>query len=1193
MKCPKCQRDNPKDAKYCNECAHPLQTQEQAPPIDFDQPHSYTPKFLADKILTTRSAMEGERKRVTVLFADVAGFTSMSEKLDPEQVHQIMDGCFKILMDEIHNHQGTINQFTGDGVMALFGAPVAIENHAQNACQAALTIQSSIKRYSEELEKKYGFDFTMRIGLNSGPVIVGSIGDDLRMDYTAIGDTTNLAARMESMAEPGSIFVSPVTYKRVSQQFNFNPLGEAKVKGKEEPLDVYELVDQIDKPGAGMDRQIFSEMVGREKDLDKLELQVMKAINGEGSIVNIIGEAGIGKSRLVSELRNREMMKRVTLLEGRAISIGRNLSFHPIINLLKHWSHIKDDDTAATAFRKLETAVSRVCHDDTNEILPFVATLMGMKLSGRYAESMKGIEGEALEKQIIKHMKDLLIKTTDLTPLVLVAEDLHWADTSTIELLESLSSLSETRRIVFVNVFRPYHKETGDRIIETFKERHPEYYVEITLQPLNEQHTESLINSMLNIKGLYHGVKEKIIRRAGGNPFFIEEVVRSFIDEGAVVKTNGTFEVTDKIEKMVIPHTINDVLMARIDRLDDKTRDLVKVASVIGRSFFYRVLNEVAQAINDIDSRLSYLTQIQLIRERRRLEELEYLFKHALAQEAAYESILLQNRKKLHLTVADAIEKVFTEKLHEFYGMLAYHYTQGEDEEKTEKYLIKAGEEALKSSASSEALHYFHVALELYLKKYGESVDPEKVAMIEKNIAQAYFNKGQFPEAVEYLSKVLAFYGETEPSLSISGIIKLFFRFLFLLAGLYLPFVRWKKTPSKQDCEISYLAYQKVQCLNLVDVKRFVIEAINHSKRVISFDISKLKKGIETFTGLSTLFSYGGISFRLSRKMLEVVKEKINKKDTYSVLVYELCAITNSFLSGNWKSIKEYDDDLVSLNLKTIDIITIGFVYLHLLLKIEQGDYGKAKELVDKLTEIGEIYGHEHSIFLKYFGNAFLLMKHRKLREAMIEVNEGLNFTIKAGMAINLLIQYSLKARIQMMMGDLQEAENALQYAKEIESEIYTSPFLLHTFLLSPFMFNLFKLEHAIKTENAADVAAFKMSALKAGKKMFVNTRKVARGVTETYKLMGVYYWLINKQKKALKWWRGSIKAGEQLGDRLELSRTYFEIGKRLLEPNSKYKELNNITADEYLEKARAMFEVMDLQWDLNELDKVMPPPAH
>ena len=532
MKCPKCQFEVSEGSNFCNNCAHPFQSTEQAPSIDLNKPHSYTPKFLADKILTSRSAMEGERKRVTVLFADVAGFTSISEKLDPEEVHQIMDGCFKILMDEIHNHQGTINQFTGDGVMAIFGAPLAIENHAQNACQAALSIQSAIKSYSTKLATKFGLDFKMRIGLNSGPVIVGSIGDDLRMDYTAIGDTTNLASRMEGMADPGTTLVSQATYNRVHRNFKFEPLGKIDIKGKAESLDAYKLVDHIEKTGAAMDRQIFSEMVGREKELDKLELQIMKVINGDGSVVNIIGEAGIGKSRLVSELRNRDVMKRVTLLEGRAISIGRNLSFHPIINLLKHWAHIKEEDTATTAISKMETAIRSVCPEDTNEIFPFVATLMGMKLSGRHAERMKGIEGEALEKLIFKNVRNLLVKSTDLAPLVIVTEDLHWADTSSIELLESLFSLAETQRILFINVFRPNHPETGDRIIETVKEKLHVFYVEINLQPLNEHLSEMLITNIVNKMGLQHAVINQIIQRAGGNPFFIEEVVRSFIDEG-------------------------------------------------------------------------------------------------------------------------------------------------------------------------------------------------------------------------------------------------------------------------------------------------------------------------------------------------------------------------------------------------------------------------------------------------------------------------------------------------------------------------------------------------------------------------------------------------------------------------------------------------------------------------------------
>jgi class 3 adenylate cyclase len=465
MRCPKCQFDNPEEMDFCGKCATDLRIDKETPPKSDYHPQSYTPKFLADKILTTRSSIEGERKRVTVLFADVANYTSMSERLNPEDVHQIMDGCFKILMDEIHDNQGTINQFTGDGVMALFGAPLALEDHAIKACHASLAIQNATKNYSKELETEFGVDFKLRIGLNSGQVVVGSIGDDLRMDYTAIGDTTNLAARMESIAEPGTIMISPNTYKQIRQYFIFEPIGEIKVKGKVEPMAVYKLIGKTDRSEIGFDRQIFSKMVGRNKQLNKLELQVMKAINGQGSVVNIIGESGIGKSRLMAELKKKDVMKDVAVFEGKAISIGRNLSFHPIISLLKNWSQIKENDSEAAALAKLEAALRSVCPEEFNEILPFVATLMGMKLSGKFAQRVEGIEGEALEKLILKNMKVLLTKATDLSPLVIVMEDLHWADNSSINLLESLFRLSETRRILFINVFRPGHKETGDRIV--------------------------------------------------------------------------------------------------------------------------------------------------------------------------------------------------------------------------------------------------------------------------------------------------------------------------------------------------------------------------------------------------------------------------------------------------------------------------------------------------------------------------------------------------------------------------------------------------------------------------------------------------------------------------------------------------------------------------------------------------------
>jgi len=1193
MKCPKCQAEIPEDSNFCNKCAYDLKKAIGIPSENYTEPKSYTPKFLADKILKSKSSLIGERKQVTVLFADVANYTAMSEKLDPENVHQIMDGCFKILMDEIHEHKGTINQFTGDGVMALFGAPLALEDHAQDACRAALAIQKEIKRYSQELGSKFGLQFQMRIGLNSGPVIVGSIGDDLRMDYTAIGDTTNLAARMESHAEPGAVLLSPNTYEKIHQQFELKSLGETEIKGKEKPLEVYELIkDKAHRPRLGQERQIYSEMVGRDNDLNKLELQVNKAVNGEGSVVNVIGEAGIGKSRLIAELRNRDIMKRVTRLEGRAISIGRNLSFHPIIDLLKHWARISEDDSESAALGKLEIAIRSVSQENSDEIIPFVATLMGMKLSGRYAERIKGIEGEALEKLILKNVKDLITKSTELTPLVIVIEDLHWADTSSIELLESLFRLAETQRILFINVFRPDHKETGERIIETLNDRLPVYYVEINLEPLNEHMSETLIDNMLHIKGLHHGIKNKIMQRAGGNPFFIEEVVRSFIDEGAVVVKNGNFEVTDKIDTVVIPHTINDVLMARIDRLEDETRDLVKVASVIGRNFFHKILTEVAASIEDIDSRISHLKGIQLIRERKRMKELEYLFKHALAQEAAYESILQQKRKELHLQVARSIENVFKERLHEFYGMLALHYSKAEDYENAEQYLVKAGEEALKSSASNEALNYYQEGLKLYLQYNKDAKDPEKLAMFEKNIAIALFNKSRWVEAVDHFDKVFDHWRvDTSPN-RLMLIAKFVLNAITITIGLNGLSVKKKSLPSQRDNEIFDLFYKKNASVSYFDQRKSFFTTLNFLNTALKFDITKSHSAVVFLFGSACIFSISGLSFKLAYRLLERYKTLIGN-NVYCRITYIQAYTMTNHCSGDWGKIKHLEKALIDNALKTGVLLNVS-IYMGWFefVKIEKGEFLDSESSILKLKEMADLYDWDHAIAVAYTLQIHFFLMRIQPYEAKMEANQGINFSFEKNFNVHQIMFLSYKAEACILMSDLNGAKESILQAKTlVDQHKFLIGICKAPYLVTRLMIDIHILKKAMTSDDKKNLSILQKKAFESGKTALRRLKKYAPYRTKTLRLMGDYHWLIGKQKKAFKWWDEAIKKGEELGARPELSRAYFKVGKALTAPQCKYKEWNCMTARQYLTKARSMFQDMGLQYDLDELDKAITAP--
>ena len=356
--CPYCKSENPPENNFCDECGHELEKPKEALPIDYNQPHSYTPKHLADMILNNRSAIEGERKLVTVLFADVANYTSIAEKLDPEEIHGIMDGCFKILMDEIHKYEGTINQFTGDGVMALFGAPVAHEDHAQRACHAALSSQNAMAAYREKIKKERGIDFLMRIGLNSGLVVVGSIGDDLRMDYTAAGDTTNLAARLQGLAKPGTVLVSENSYRLAKDFFEFDHLGLIDVKGKSSPIAVFRAVEAKNirsrievSAGRGL-----TPLVARREELDHLMAAFAKTKEGHGQIVSLVGEAGVGKSRLAYEFKELIREEDITLWEGSCPSYGQATPYLPIAQIIKQYSGIEEGDDEVKIRQKVTSA---------------------------------------------------------------------------------------------------------------------------------------------------------------------------------------------------------------------------------------------------------------------------------------------------------------------------------------------------------------------------------------------------------------------------------------------------------------------------------------------------------------------------------------------------------------------------------------------------------------------------------------------------------------------------------------------------------------------------------------------------------------------------------------------------------------------------------------------------------------------
>lgn len=694
--CPKCGTVTPASGKFCMSCGHNLQRIPASETIDYSEPQTYTPKFLADKILTSRSSIEGERKLVTVFFADVANFTSLSEKLDPEDAHNIMDGAFQILMDNVHRFEGTINQFTGDGVMALFGAPLAHEDHALRACHAALSIQNDLKAYGAKLKKAYGLVFLMRIGINSGPVVVGSIGDDLRMDYTAIGNTTNLASRMETLANPGNILVSTSTHKLTRDFFQFESIGSIRIKGLTTPQEAYRLIKTGDvgtRIAASVAKGL-SPFVGRKNSMSALMDGYENARAGRGQVVGMVGEAGVGKSRLLLEFTKLLADGEFTYLEGRCLHYGGSMSYLPIRDILKSYFSIKDDDNESVISEKLKSTLD-VLDEGLSAGLEPLENLLSVKVG---SDEFAALDPQQKREHTFEAIRKLFVSISRDKPLIIAVEDLHWIDGTSEEFLDYLIGRLGNCKIMLLLMYRQeYSHHWGNK----------SEYSQISLSQLSTPSSIQLIQAILTGDQIAPEIKELILARASGNPLFIEEFTQTLLENGTIKCEEQCYFLNGNASSIDVPDTIQGLIAARIDRLEDNIKRTMQVASVIGRDFAYRILKSITGTHEELKSYLLNLQGLEFIYEKRLFPELEYIFKHALIQEVTYFSLLTARRKELHRQVGEAMEEQFGERLNEYSNIVGEHFLRGEDWERAYVYLNQAGDNAIQLYAHAEAREHF------------------------------------------------------------------------------------------------------------------------------------------------------------------------------------------------------------------------------------------------------------------------------------------------------------------------------------------------------------------------------------------------------------------------------------------------------------------------------------------------------
>ncbi len=702
LKCPSCSFINESSEKFCGGCGVPIAGSAAGPEGRFGPPETYTPKHLAERILTSRSALEGERKQVTVLFADLKGSLELLGDRDPEEARKLLDPVLERMMEAVHRYEGTVNQVMGDGIMALFGAPLAHEDHAVRACYAALRMQESVAQYAEGVFRSHGVSVQIRVGLNSGEVVVRTIGSDLHMDYTAVGQTTHLAARMEQMATPGTILLAPATLQLAEGYVQVAARGPVAVKGLPESVEIYTLTGasaQRSRLHAAAARGL-TRFVGRDVEMEQMRRSLGLAQEGHGQLVAVVGDPGVGKSRLVFEFTHSHRIQKWLHLEAGSVSYGKATTYLPVIDLLKAYFKVDDRETQREIREKVAGKVLTLDRALETELPALLALLDVPVTDGAW----RGLDPVQRRQRTFDAVKRILLTEARVQPVLMVIEDLHWIDSETQAFLDAfVDSLPSVPLLLLVDYRPEYTHGWGSKT----------FYTQIRLDALGGRSIDELLEALVGPDPTLRQVKALLIERTAGNPFFVEESVRTLVETGALSGSRGAYQPVQAINAMQVPPSVQAVLAARIDRLSPDDKRLLQAAGVVGKDVPFSLLHAISdQHDTDLRGGLTRLQAAEFLYETRMFPDLEYTFKHALTHEVAYGGVLHERRRALHAQLVDAIETLHTDRLAEHVERLAHHAFRGGEWDKAVRYGREAAMKAVRRSTNQEATAYVEQALD-------------------------------------------------------------------------------------------------------------------------------------------------------------------------------------------------------------------------------------------------------------------------------------------------------------------------------------------------------------------------------------------------------------------------------------------------------------------------------------------------
>jgi predicted ATPase/class 3 adenylate cyclase len=711
--CPGCGQGYELGSKFCDECGHNLTAPQESKPLPKDlspedkvaKIQRYLPQGLAEKILSQRDKIEGERKNVTVMFCDLEGFTPLAEKLGPEESYALVNPIYEILIHGTQDYGGTVNEMTGDGIVALFGAPVALEDAPQRAIRSSLAIHREMARFNDKMkQERPGLPtLKMRVGIHTGPVVVGTVGNDLRVEFKAVGDTVNLASRMEGLAEPGTTYVSGETFKFTEGLFRFEGLGEKAFKGKEEAVPVYRVIAPSTRRtrfDVAAERGL-TPFVGRQRELELLHDALDRAKDGQGQAVSIVAPAGDGKSRILYEFRKGVTNEDVTFLEGKCLSYSRGVAYHPVIDILRGNFDIREDDGDEVVRNKVRRGLKAIGADD-EATRPYILELLSVKDSG--IENIP-MSPEARKDRTIQALNRIVLKGAEIRPLIVSVEDLHWMDPSSEDVFRDLLEHIAGARVLLLFTYRPEYVHTwGGR----------SYHSQVNLNRLSNREALAMAAHLLGTETISAELENLILEKTEGVPFFVEEFLKSLQGLRIIEREDNTSVLAQGPQQVAIPATIQDVIMARVDSLPEGAKGLLQTGSVAGREFSYDLIKMVTGlAEQQLLSHLSVLKDSELVYERGIHPESAYVFKHALTQEATYQSLMKNARQRCHREIAQILEKHFPGMVDAQPELLGYHFAEAGHVEQAMPHIQRAGERAIQRFANVEAIAHLTKALEL------------------------------------------------------------------------------------------------------------------------------------------------------------------------------------------------------------------------------------------------------------------------------------------------------------------------------------------------------------------------------------------------------------------------------------------------------------------------------------------------